>query len=149
MCMPVWHPGMGAGEHLRVGIWSPHQLCPVLVHLGHWTVGVGCGGWVWDGGWAMPLHLFKVQASGFSLFWSQLHTPVPSGDVSGGNLSLVTDQDELGWGTSFVVNTTLFWLVFLCCSDAVFIQVWLCDTVIYNQIRSDQSLSRVRLFATP
>ena len=97
----------------------------------------------------MPLHLFKVQASGFSLFWSQLHIPLPSGDVAGGNLSLVTDQDELGWGTSFVVNTTLFLLVFLCYSGAVFIQVWLCDTVIYNQIRSDQSLSRVRLSATP
>ena len=81
----------------------------------------------------MPLYLFKVQASGFSLFWSQLHIPLPSGDLAGGNLTLVTDQDELGWGTSFAVNTTLFLFVILCYSGAVFIQVWLCDIVIYNK----------------
>lgn len=96
MCVPVWHPGMGAGEHLRVGDLVPLTSSGLSLHyLGHWTGGVGLGV-AGMGQLHALLHLFKVQASGFSLSGAN-YIPLPSGDLAGGNLSLVTDQDELGW----------------------------------------------------
>ena len=106
-CLAPRNGGWGTPEG-RDLVPRPVLACPYT--FGPLDSGGGLGGAGY--GPAMPLHLFKVQASGFSLFWSQLHIPLPSGDLAGGNLSLVTDQDELGWGTSIVVNTTLFCLSF-------------------------------------
>ena len=72
VCVPVWQPGMGAGDHLGVGICSPNQFWPVLAHSGHWTVaeveGEDRWGRVWDGemGHASTYSKSKLQVSASS-----------------------------------------------------------------------------------